>query len=142
MAVRPYIWAALAAALFFFGMRVEAWRDDAGQLQAAHKIEQQIAHANTHTQTRALATATHDQAIGAGVHTLRDRIQDFKPAAPAGKGDSHATAAACLPAMPYSPWADPQFRVFYDAGSDPTGPAGEAGAVPANPPGHAPLPHP
>ncbi|HEY1772411.1 MAG TPA: hypothetical protein VGH91_04385 [Gammaproteobacteria bacterium] len=121
------------------GMRVEMWRESYGTASADHKNEVAVGHDNARTQTRTTAAATRIQAVAAGSSSLQNRIQDFKPAARAGTGDTHAASATCPALVPLSPWADPGFRVLYDAGSDPAGSTGQADHVPAAGTGATPI---
>lgn len=113
------------------GMRIEMWRESYGTAKAEHKNEVAVGHDNARTQTRTTAAATRIQAVASGSSSLQNRIQDFKPAARAGTGDTHAASASCPAVVPLSPWADPGFRMLYDAGSDPAGSASQADHVPA-----------
>lgn len=105
----------LLAATFFYGMHVQAGLDAAAASKAVAKADARIAKADAATESRTLAAATHVQALQADSRTLQERIArtPFQSTRP---GESHEPETPPLPAC-HDPFADPDFRLLYDAGS-------------------------
>lgn len=113
----------LLAAAFFYGMHVQAGLDAAAASKAVAKANARIAKADTATESRTLAAATHLQALKADSRALRERIART-PFQSTGPGESHEPETPLLPAC-HDPFADPDFRLLYDAGSRALPPPGE-----------------
>lgn len=114
------------------GWKVHTWYDGYSNEKAQTKAIQVVAHANIRTQNRTVAAATHVQAIAAGGAAVDQRTANTHFVAPV-PGDRHApaSAAACVPLLLSDPLASPDFRLQWDAGSDPAAHAGEAHDVSA-----------
>jgi len=118
----------LLVAAFFYGMHVQAGLDTAAASKAAAKAEARIAKADAATESRTLAAATHVQALQAASRALQERIART-PFPPTRPGVSHEPETRSLPAC-HDPFADPHFRMLYDAGSRALAPSGETGNLP------------
>lgn len=118
----------LLVAAFFYGMHVQAGLDAASALRATLKAEARVAKADAATESMTLAAATHVQALQADGRALRERIART-PFQSTGPGVSHEPKTLPLPAC-HDPFADPDFRLLYDAGSRALPPPGEAGDLP------------
>ena len=118
----------LLVAAFFYGMHMQAGLDASAAVKAAAKADAQVARADGLTEARTLAAATHVQALQAASLALKERIART-PFPPNRPGVSHEPKTALLPAC-RDPFADPRFRLLYDAGSRALPPAGEAGDLP------------
>jgi hypothetical protein len=118
-----------SASSYLYGQHTQADHDKAKQLASIEKNDQQVGHANTLTTTHTLAAVTHDQAIGVNREALQHRIQTFHPITPVS-GGRHVAAPSTHP-IPVcaDPFADPAFRVLYDAGSVAAGAPVQAGGV-------------
>lgn len=118
----------LLAAAFFYGMHVQAGLDESAMLKATVKAEARVAKADAATESRTLAAATRVQALQAGSRALQERITrtPFKPIRPGVRHESETSLPACA-----DPFADPHFRLLYDAGSRALTPPGEAGDLPS-----------
>jgi hypothetical protein len=124
------LYAVLAGALllvgaFFYGKHVQAGQDAALTMKATIKADAAVARGDALTQARDLAAATHVQAMRASGDALRTAIAHttfIPPAAEDAHADTKSDTVLCS-----DPFADPDFRMFYDAGS-------RAGAAPAETP--------
>ena len=119
----------LLAATFFYGMHVQAGIDASAALKATVKAQARTARADAATESRTLAAATHVQALQADSRALQERIARI-PFQSTGPGESHEPKMPPLPAC-HDPFADPGFRLLYDAGSRALPPPGETGDLPA-----------
>lgn len=117
----------LLAAAFFYGMHVQAGLDESAMVKAAVKAEVRVAKADAATESGTLAAATHVQALQADSRALQARIArtSFKPIRPGVRHEPETSLPACD-----DPFADPHFRLLYDAGSRALTPPGEAGDLP------------
>lgn len=121
--------ALLLAAAFFYGMHVQAGFDAAAASKAVAKANARIGKADAATESRTLAAATHVQALQADSRALQERIART-PFQPPSSGENHEPKTPSLPTC-HDPFADPAFRLLYDAGSRALPPPGEAGDLPA-----------
>lgn len=119
----------LLAAAFFYGMHVQAGLDAAVASKAVIIANAQIGKADAATESRTLAAATHVQVLQADSRALQDRIARTPFQSPSS-GENHEPETPPVPAC-HDPFADPDFRLLYDAGSRALPPPGEAGDLPA-----------